>query len=245
MKHLLLGLLLFCVGVPQAFAGLGSFLVTKTVYLYAGADPQAEKTLTRRVRAYPVTAIKQGKGDDLMLQIEVPSSNNLVQGVGFIVETDEELAAKAGGQVKVYSEVPNVQVGLDNYQFIDAGDLLATGREEKSKQFPALNFRAVNYKTTLPKRYWVFDWGGIYRPDKDAAWLNQIHPQVASLKTAQERKTKILNGLVEPGFTLAEVRLALGEPVKEGPAETPGQLQWEYQSRRIIFEAGKVVRQAQ
>jgi len=242
MKGLIL--LSFLLFFPMiGMAEMGSFLVTKSVYLHKEANKTSKRILTRRKQAYPVVALQKGGKDQLWLQIEVPSGNNRIQGVGYIVQSDSDLEAKGEGPVKVFRQVPTAKEGLTDYIWVAPIDLLVTGQEQKSSHFPSLPFRAVKYKSNQPRKYWVADWAGVYRPDKDAEWLNRVSQKLSRRKLKKEVAIKILNGLVDPGFGMEEVRMALGEPLKTMALPEKKQTEWTYPDRKIIFEDGRVIRQ--
>ncbi len=234
-------LLLLCLLIPSlAWADLGAFLLTKSVYLYKEPKKKSKKLLFRRKQAYSVIGVEKGKSE-LWLKIAVPSSNNRVQGSGYILENDSELTQ--GGRVKVYSAVPSLRQGLTDYLEVESGDLFFTGRKVNSPDFPVLIFRAVNYKSDQPRIYWVPDWGGVYRVGKEASWLNEVMQELRQRGFKKEVEKKILNGLVEQGFSMEQVRLSLGPPLEERSLEQANQVEWSYPGRKVIFEERRVIRQ--
>ena len=221
-------------------AEMGSFIILKSAYFYADKDANGPKILTRSREAYPVLGLEVINKEKTMFQILVPSKR-VTTGSGFIVESDQELEEKKGGLVKVYVEMPDSGSDLTHYQLVPSVGLLTTGQTEKARGFPHLNFRAVNFKAQLPKPYWVDEWAGVYRPDKDADWLNRTNEELIRQNFSAKLTDKIIQGQVETGFNELQVKLALGEPVKTETLET-GAIQWAYQDKKVIFEQGKVVR---
>ena len=243
MKFLFLfSLLLLTFQLSTAFAGNGSFLVRKSTYFYLNKNKTGKKILTRKRMAYAVTGIGFSKEKHLMLQILVPVKSNIINGSGFISETDNELQKLGFSKVKVYTRVPRLNNKQIDYQPVPSNQLSFTGGRETSPDFPNLTWRAVNYKTNVPEKYWIPEWSGIYRPDKGADWLNNTYQRAKKKKPAADLMNKILMGLVEIGFTREQVRMTLGTPVTEQFIENNTKTEWIYQSRKIIFENNRVLR---
>ncbi|MBU3917626.1 hypothetical protein KKA14_19015 [bacterium] len=242
MKHFFLLALIFCFNASSTFADNGSFLVLKSTHFYADKNQTEKKRLTRKREAYEVIAIETTKEDLVMFRINVPVQNNIVNGSGFILETDAELQVLEFGKVKVFPTVPRINNLLTNHRLVPSNHLSFTGRQSKSPDFPNLTLRAVNYKTNAEKKYWVPEWSGIYRPDKDAEWLGRTYQTVQKLELDSNLMNKILLGLVEIGFTENQVKLALGAPVKKQAIEEGTKTEWIYNSQKIILMNGYVLR---
>ncbi|MDT8448180.1 MAG: hypothetical protein RRB13_14905 [bacterium] len=237
MKRILLGLLALCLGALPLQAEMGSFLVLKSAYFYPSLNG-GKKVLTRNKTAYPVVGMEFVGEDKMLFQVLVPT-DQISTGSGFIVETDQELKENKDALIKVYPSLPSTKADLTDYQLVPVAALLITGRQETQADFPQLAFRAVNYKGALPQTYWVDDWAGIYRPEKESTWLNQVFEELSRTQLPEDRRDRVLMGLVETGFTEQEVRQALGEPTQRERLAT-GEIQWIYANKKILFEAGKV-----
>lgn len=224
------------------YANSGSFLVLKSAYLYQNRTKSGKKTLTRKRKAYNVTSLHIGSGQSLMFQLEMENNNNVINGTGFIVETETELKELGEAKVKVYTELPKLESDLTNYWLISSNHLSFTGRVESSDDFPKLEWKAVNFKAVVPFKVWIPEWAGIYRPDKDADWLNRTYQLTVDRKLEKNLADKILLGQIEPGFTKEQVRMALGLPVKEQLIENDTKLEWIYYSRKVIFKDDVVLR---
>jgi hypothetical protein len=234
MKYLMIALLIvfYC---PAAIAGNGSFLILKSTYLYQTRDQKGKKILTREKQAYTVLNIYTSKGSSAMLEIEFDKKTDAINGSGFIVENESELKEMGLSDVKVYLEMPSKQSDLTNYKLVPSNQLSFIGRQESSSDFPNLSWKAVNFKANVPLRVWIPEWAGIYRPDKEASWLNQIYAVAILNNLTGNLLDKILNGQVEPGFTKEQVRMALGNPGKEQLIEDDTKLEWIYGNRKVIF----------
>lgn len=241
MKHLTLTLLILL--FPSLlFAGNGSFLILKSAYLYQNANQEGQKILTRDRRAYDVLDIYNQKGASLMFLIEFSGRTEPVNGSGFIVETEAELKEIGVRQIKVYSEIPRKTSDLTDYRLVSSNQLSFTGRQEHSPDFPNLFWRTVNYKIEIPLQLWVPDWAGIYRPTKDADWLNQAYESAIAANLDKTMMDKLLMGQVEAGYSKEQVKMALGEPLKEQLTENDTKLEWIYDHRKVIFVNNQVLR---
>ena len=241
MRILLFAIFALLISNAELQAGNGSFLILKRVYFYINANQTGKKHLSRTPKAYEVVDVKLNQ-KSIMYKLIVPGVRNYINGSGFIVETDSELQKMGKKPVKVYSKVLTVESNFLEYQLVLSNQLSFTGRQEKSRSFPHITWKAVNYKTQVPKTYWVPDWSGIYRPDKNADWLNQTYQKVIRMKTDKNRRQRILLGLVESGFTKEQVEMALGEPLKTRWIENGTQEEWQYSSHKVIFKSNRVLR---
>ena len=238
MKQLIT--ILFLVSFSTAtYAEMGAFMVLKSAYLYPSLKSKS-KVLTRIKAAYPVTGFKVVGKNKLLYQILVPETE-ISTGSGFIAETDSELAEKKDILIKVYPVLPTQKISLVDYRLVPIKALLITGRQEVTPDFPQLSFRAVNFKGLPPKSYWVDNWAGVYRLDKDENFLNFSWAALEQTNVPTSKKIRIIMGLVEPGFSKEEVKLALGAPQKVEPL-ADGELQWVYPQKKVVFEKGKVIR---
>ena len=177
-----------------------------------------------------------------MFEINFPKEDHIINGSGFIVETEKELKELGIKEVKVYPELPLKKVDLTNYYLVPSNQLSFSGRNLSSPDFPNLTWKAVNFKTNAPLQVWVPEWAGIYRPDKDADWLNNTYQSLINKDMDKEIMEKILMGLVETGFTKEQVRMALGDPTEEQMVENSSKLEWRYGSRKVIFDNNVVSR---
>ena len=239
---LLLVCSLFLLASSQLFAENGAFLIIKSTYLYEKNTLKGKRVLTRKHAAYDVIGINKSKKNSLIYKIIVPDLKAPINGSGYIVENDKELQNLGEDTVKVYPEVPKKSTDLTDYQSVPSAQLQFTGKNQDSSDFPNLTWREVNYKADLPGKLWVNDWAGIYRPDKKSEWFNLIYSQISAQKLSTDLRDKILLGLVETGFTMEHVRLALGTPRKEQTLEDDNQVEWIYPHRRIIFKDNLVSR---
>ena len=234
MKWFITASLIVLIAV-EALAQHGSFLILKSSYLFKSRSQQERVTLTRRKEAYNVIRFYEPKGASLMFEIAFGGIQTDINGSGFIVETESELKTLGASKVKVYPNVPSSRTNLTDYQAVPSNRLSFTGRQETSPDFPHLVWKAVNYKIQVPARLWVPEWAGIYRPDKEADWMNETYQAANRMDVTPELLNKILNGQVEAGFTKEQVRLALGSPLKEESAENDTRLEWIYYGRKVIF----------
>ncbi len=234
MKALIIIVATF-LAVIDCFAGNGSFLILKSTYLFQNQDQTGRKILTRDRQAYQVLDMYAPKSGTIAFKIEFTKKTRAVNGSGFILETEAELKELGLSEVKVYAEKPNRKSDLTTFQLVPSNQLSFTGRQEESPDFPKLTWKAVNYKTQVPMQVWVPEWAGIYRPDKDAGWLNNTYLAAVSKQFKKDVLDKVLNGQVETGFTKEQVRLALGNPEKEQLIENNTKLEWIYYSRKVIF----------
>lgn len=241
MKYLWVALLIGFYS-PAVIAGNGSFLILKSTYLYETKDQKGKKFLIRERQAYNVLNIHAPKGSSLVFEIEFDKRSQPINGSGFIVETETELKGLGVSEVKVYLEIPTKQSDLTNYRLVPSNQLSFIGRQESSADFPNLTWKAVNFKAYIPIRGWIPEWAGIYRPDKEAAWLNQIYTAAQLTNITGKLLEKILNGQVEPGFTKEQVRMALGNPLQEQLSENDTKLEWIYGKRKVIFSNNVVSR---
>lgn len=241
MKQTAICTLLLFFLMPPAYAENGSFLILKSAYLYENSAKEGKKVLTRTRRAYDVVDLKPSQEDSMMFCILFPKEDHVTNGSGFIVETEEELKSLDTSPVKVYAELPSLENDLTRYEMVPSNQLSFTGSQKVSPDFPNLTWKAVNYKTTAPIKYWVPEWAGIYRPDKDARWLNSAFDLTAEKEMDPDLVDKILMGIVETGFSKNQVRMALGDPIEEKLIEDNTKTEWIYSSRTIIFENNVVL----
>ena len=176
-----------------------------------------------------------------MFRVLVYSNDNTVNESGYVFETDLELRALGPDKIKVFTEVPTTKTDLTQFRLVPSNQLSFTGRKETSDDFPHLIWRAVNYKTSVPEAFWIAAWSGIYRPDKSARWLNHTYQEVVTKQLEPNLTQKILLGLVETGYTKEQVKLALGEPIKEQSTPENSQFEWIYSDRKVIFKNDKVL----
>jgi len=240
MKRVIILLICLTLLAPVAFGGNGSLLVLKNTYFYKNRNKKGKRLLTRKRQAYEVVSISKSSKSH-MFKVRVYSNKNIVNESGFVIETDPELRALGQNKIRVFAEIPSIKSDLTNFKLVPSNQLSFTGRKEMSKDFPHLTWRAVNYKANAPEEYWIAAWSGIYRPNKEARWLNKTYKRALSSKINQQLLLKILRGLVETGYTKEQVRLALGEPLKEQIAKENAQLEWIYSDRKVIFKNEKVM----
>ncbi len=234
--------LIFIALVAPVHAKNGSFLILKSAYLYEKKTQKGKKTLTREKKAYEVTDIYIASGSSLMFRIMLPDKKNEINGTGFIVETESELNNLGLKEVKVYPDLPESKSNLTSFYFIPSNQVTFTGKTSISADFPKLVWKAVNFKASIPSEVWVPEWAGIYRPSKDAAWLNKTYDSLVRKKLDKILEEKILTGQVDIGFTKEQVRLSLGDPSEEHLMEDDTKLEWIYPGHKIIFLNGTVSR---
>ncbi|MBT3225067.1 MAG: hypothetical protein HN580_27650 [Deltaproteobacteria bacterium] len=242
MRLLLLTLFVMLFSIAEAQAGNGSFLILKRVYFYINANQTGKRHLTRTPKAYEVVDVTVLNQKSIMYKLIVPENENYINGSGFIVETDSELQKMEMKPVKVYPKVLSIKSNFLDYQLVSPDQLSFTGRQEQSSDFPHITWKAVNFKTQVPNTYWVPDWSGIYRPNKNADWLNQTYQKATRLKMGKDIRQRILLGLVETGFTREQVEMALGAPLKTKQIENGTQEEWQYSSHKVIFKSDRVLR---
>jgi len=242
MRFLLFPLVILLLSIGSAQAGNGSFLILKRVYFYNNANKSGKRYLTRTQKAYEVVDVASMNKKSVMYRIVVPQSNNPVNGTGLIVETEAEIRKLGARPVKVYSKVLTIKSNFTNFQRVPATHLSFSGQQEQTADFPNISWKVVNYKTNAPKIYWVPDWSGVYRPDKNAEWLNRTFQKAGRMKLGESLLQKILMGTVEAGFTRVQVELTLGEPVEKKHLDNNRQEEWQYKRRKIVFESNHVLR---
>ncbi|MFH2133375.1 MAG: hypothetical protein ABIK68_23600 [bacterium] len=242
MRLILAALFIALLSTAEVEAGNGSFLILKRVYFYVNAGQSGKKELTRTQKAYDVIDVTAQDQKPVMYQIVVKEDNNVINGTGYIVETEAELQKLGPNPVKVYAKVLGSQSDFTGFLLVSPNQLSFTGRQEQTRDFPYVIWKAVNYKTSAPKTYWVPDWSGIYRPDKTAAWLNQTYQKANRLKLNENLMHKILLGLVETGYTREQVELTLGNPQERKVIENATQEEWQYEGRKVIFKSNRVLR---
>lgn len=226
----------------QTQAGNGSFLILKRVYFYNDANTSEKRLLTKSRKAYEVTDVSLSTQKTVMFRIIVPQVKSQVNGTGYIIETEADLRKMGNHPVKVYANVLTTSSDFSQYQLVKPTDLSFSGRQENSPDFPNISWKAVNFKTSIPGTFWVPDWSGIYRPDKNAAWLNRTYEKAKQHRLKDALLHKILLGMVEIGFTKSQVGLALGEPLKTKKLDKANQEEWQYNGRTIVFELNRVLR---
>jgi len=241
MRILLVAILVLLFSNSEIQAGNGSFLILKRVYFYINANQTGKKNLSRTPKAYEVVDVKLNQ-KSVMYQLLVPEDQSYINGSGFIVESDSELQKMETKQVKVYAKVLSIESDFLDYQLVSSNQLSFTGRQEQSSAFPHLMWKAVNYKTQVPKTFWVPDWSGVYRPNKSADWLNQTYRKAIRMNIGKNRRQRVLLGLVESGFTKEQVKMALGAPLKMKRIENGTQEEWQYSSHKVIFKSDRVLR---
>lgn len=242
MKIVLKIFIFFVLFVPSLYASNGSFLILKSTYLFPLKDQQGRKFLTRNQKAYEVINLYKPPQKSMMFEIKFSKEENIINGSGFIVETEAELKELGIKKVKVYPELPQKSTDLTDYHLVPSNHLSFSGRQLDSPDFPNLTWKAVNFKTNAPIRIWVPEWAGIYRPDKNADWLNKTYESLINKNLDKILLEKILMGLVETGFTKEQVRMALGEPIEEQLIENSTKLEWRYNGRKVIFDNDVVSR---
>ncbi|PCI27653.1 MAG: hypothetical protein COB67_08085 [SAR324 cluster bacterium] len=233
---------LFLLLPGAAFAGNGSFLILKSVYLHEAVNQDGVKLLTRQKIAYDVEMLFLSPEDTIMYQLVLPWREKGINGSGYILESDAELQKLGEKQVKVYAELPTLGMDMTNFQPVPSHKLLFTGKKVDAEDFPHLIWREVNYEIKTAKRFWAPEWAGIYRPDKSADWLNQIHRETVRLRLKGSLLQKILMGLVETGFSKKQVLLAIGDPREKQFSQEAQQEEWIYVDRKIIFKDNQVIR---
>lgn len=229
----------FCILIATPlYADVGSFLVLKNTYLYP-ENGKGKKLLTRVKRAYAVLNMRETKKGEVQFLITVPWKKQVITGSGFIIQSEEDLKDAEQPMVRVFEKIPEAASDLTQYKSVLAKHLQLTGRKEVSKDFPNLIWKAVNYKTTVPRNFWVKEWAGLYRLDKPASWLGDTYKKSLKIKMATKNRLKVLLGLIETGFTSKMVHLSLGEPIERKMDES-GYLEWQYPDKRVVFKADKV-----
>ncbi|MDH5559341.1 MAG: DUF2845 domain-containing protein [Deltaproteobacteria bacterium] len=242
MKKLISSLMLILIPLNILVASQGAFLIVKSTYLYDEINKSGRKFLTRSKKAFEVIDIKELSSGSLMFQIIYPLKKTSITGSGFIVENDLELKELGTANIKVYNKIPQNKKENFKYKLIPANQFLFSGKQSESPVFKNILFRAVNYKAKVPKLYWVDRWAGIFRADKTAEWLNDVHQRLKAQKQPWSITQKILMGSVETGFTKEQVLMSLGQPEKEIKSDDGKQDEWVYPHYKLIFENEKVVR---
>jgi len=237
-----LTIIILCFISQIATAENGSILLLKKTYFYKNKNKAGGKIFTKKKQAYDVIEISTTSKNSLMFKIVVNTENNVINGSGYIMETDEELHHMELKKVKVYPVVPLSDSDLTKHQYVPSNQLSFTGIQKKSPDFTNLTWRAVNYKTNAHKQYWVADWAGVYRPNKKADWLTSIYKEAKRQNIDSKLLNKILMGFVETGFTKDQVRMSLGIPLKEQQVENSTNIEWIYSSQKIVFKDNLVLR---
>ena len=224
------------------WAGNGSFLILKSVYLHSSADRVGKKRITKRKAAYDVEDIYLDAADgSIMFKLNIPFLTQEIKSSGFILKDDSELQNPETKKVRVYSKLPTLETDLGDYHLAPPQKLLFTGKKEISPDFPNIVWREVNYKIRVPKKMWAAEWAGVYRPDKKADWLNKTYHRALSLGLRGGKLQKVLQGLVEVGFSKNLVLLSLDKPQKILPKQ--GNLEeWIYPDRKIVLKNNLVQR---
>ena len=225
---------------PLLLASKGSLLILKTANLYEFPDLTGKHLKTKLKLAYEINNIQLDAQQNPVFQIIYYGRKSELIGSGYILETDEELKIADADQVRVYGSLPQPGKEFTKYTLIATTDLQFTGRKEVTPKFPNIEWRSVDFKTKIPRLFWVKLVEGIYRQDKTALWLNQIYPKVSRLRLKASSKLKILKGLIEVGFSDVQVRLALGEPTQIKISDSEEEVDWMYVGKRIVFENKKV-----
>ncbi len=234
MKYLI-SVLLFVFYTCSIFADNGSFLILKSTYLFQNRSQKGQKNLTRSRKAYNVLNLYASQSDSLMFQIRLNKTKTVINGSGFILETESELKGLGFKEVRVYPDVPNTKSDLTDYMLVPSNQMSFTSKKKASPDFPNISWKAVNYKASMPGKAWVPEWAGIYRPDKDATWLNNTYDDITGLNLDKTLIYKILAGQVEIGFTKEQVRMALGNPIKKQSIENNTKTEWVFRSHKVIF----------
>lgn len=235
---LLITAVIFLSGTP-VYADFGSFLVLKNTYLHP-EDAKGRKVLTRGRKAYTVVNMEEVDNNVLQYLVIIPWKKQVITGSGFIIQSEEDLKDTEHPMVRVYDQVPDATSDLTVFKMVPAKHLQLTGRKEVSRDFPNLTWRAINYKTTIPRKFWIKEWAGLYRQDQSPEWMDKTYQESLKIKMSVTNRRKVLMGLVETGFTRQMVRLALGEPVESHTDENTGLLEWHYRDRKVIFKDNKV-----
>lgn len=241
LKNWLLILLLSVLfSYPLAAADLGSLLITHQASLYLEPSMKGRHLLTRLKKAYQVTGIKALK-DKMIFEIIYPGRTREVSGNGFILNTELTQGGTESQKINVYSELPERSQKLIEFNEMPIKDIQVLSQRSSSPDFPEVEWIPVSYKTRLPQRFWVYSFQGIYRPEKSVTWSQNTYSQLIRLKYSGEILQKLLQGMVEVGFTKLEVRLALGSPISTVKLDKPESQEWTYQHLKITFKNDKVV----
>ncbi|MGK0289220.1 MAG: hypothetical protein ACI86H_000654 [bacterium] len=221
----------------------GSFLLIKSAYLYENSNLKGRGIFTRKKIAYPVLDVLQGeKAGRLVFRVTNTNQKISINGSGYILEDEGKLKAMAEESVKVYPTLPAEKIDLIKFLPISATQVTFTGKVIQIPNFPYLKWREINYNSQQSKKYWVSGRVGIYRPDKGATWFSKVYQKLTKKKFKGSLKRKILMGLVERGYTEEQVRLTLGNPVKELLFEDRGEAEWSFTNKKVLFK-NKVVHQ--
>ena len=241
MKKILFFLVLSLWIAQTVWAGNGSFLILKSAYLYNNEFQTGHRRLTRTKKAYDVVGIARTRKNSLLLRIMFSSDDQTTNGSGYVIEGQGDVQENGETIIKVYPKAPKITDDLTNCIRMSASQLQFTGGSEVSPDFPHIIWKEVNYKALLPLYYWVAEYAGIYRPNKNADWLNDVYSKLEAKKMKSSLKNKILSGLIEKGFTPDWVELSMGPPQKIQPLEESGSVEWHYPNRKVIFKDNKVV----
>lgn len=226
---------------PAFGIDLGAFFITQEARLYLKADMKGRSLLTRLKKAYEVTDIKEHRGK-ITYQILYPGRRIKEEGNGFIAHSMLLQKENKDAEVKVYASIPKNKEALLDYKPVLLKDIQALNQRHPSKVFPETEWVPVSYKTLSPTRFWVYAFQGIYRPEKNIAWLQNTYSQLNRLKYKGDMLEKLMRGIVDVGFSKLDVRLGLGAPLNTVKLEKSDEQEWIYPYLKVAFKNDTVVK---
>jgi hypothetical protein len=238
---LILLILTFCFSSSASGIDLGAFFITHEAKLYLKPDMKGRHLLTRLKKAYEVTEVQEYKGK-IIFQIIYPGRKIKEESNGFINYFTLLEKENSSEPVKVYTSIPETKEALLDYKLIPFKDLQALNQRQPSKVFPETEWVPVSFNTLSPTHFWVYADQGIYRPEKNIAWLQNTYSQLNRLKYKSDMQEKLMKGIVDVGFSKLDVRLGLGAPLNTVKLEKSDEQEWIYPHLKVAFKKDTVVK---
>lgn len=240
----LVGLLALLLAPPPAWAqsgdpaGIGAYFSTVNLYIYPDGPEEGRRTLVRPNNAFNVVDFTTDSEDRLWYRIIYPQGSETVEGEGWTVAEPHELISGRGASVQVFTRIPGQANGPFETYNLPAIGLELLQETRPSERFPEVTWQKVRYSMERPLRAWAAAAAGIYRPGRRAGFMRASHQAMTEHEVPEEKRMRLLAGVVRIGDTPLEVEWSLGQPLRtqEEVIEETRRTTWHYAEMRIQFE---------
>lgn len=217
----------------------GSLLLLERTALYTNKNLTQARIYTNRRQAHAV--LEWDFSNQPKFKIVYTPILKKRQGTGYIMESKPVLQELGIEPVRVYQSLPTRNLERLDYLWIPANALKLSTESTTSKDYAYVKWQMVSYNLQGGQAFWVAPKSWVFRPQKNAAWLNNLLKNLQKENLSKDMELTMLLGLVEIGYTARQVELALGQPEQKTLDAQNEQWQWVYAGQRILLEKGVVV----
>jgi hypothetical protein len=224
--------------LPAQPRGIGAYFTLVNTYLYAKGPRDGRRTLVRPHQAFDVVDVTVDAEKTLWFLIVYPAETTRQSGTGWTPYAPHELLSAQQGPVLVFSRIPAGTQEDFTLLRVPAGGVELLNESQSGLPFLALDWQRVRYQLEQPLLAWARSTAGLYRPGKNAGFLNRVHVELVARNLERDEQVRLLSGAVRIGDTVREVRWSLGDPLRaqEEPVGEGQRTVWQYPELTVILE---------